>query len=86
MEEMLNRKLNRNEIVHHKDENRQNNNINNLEIVSSKEHSLRHTEPQLRLTCYKCKKVFFRSRSKAIGNNQKTNFCSSWCHRHRNKI
>lgn len=42
MEKYLGRKLNRNEVVHHKDGNKLNNDINNLELMSLSEHSKRH--------------------------------------------
>ena len=42
MEEHLNRKLKTTELVHHKDGNRLNNDINNLEIMSRSEHSKLH--------------------------------------------
>lgn len=42
MEQHLGRKLSRNEIVHHKDRNRSNNDISNLELMSISEHGKRH--------------------------------------------
>jgi len=39
MEKFLKRYLRKNEIVHHKDGNTLNNNINNLELMSAKEHN-----------------------------------------------
>ncbi len=38
----LNRKLDRSEFVHHKDENPLNNNLDNLEIMSNSEHTIIH--------------------------------------------
>lgn len=43
MEKHLNRKLNSNEIVHHIDENKENNNIENLELMTRSEHSKLHS-------------------------------------------
>jgi len=42
MEEHLNRKLNHGEVVHHKDGNKLNNNINNLEVMTKYEHDKHH--------------------------------------------
>ena len=42
MECHLGRKLSRNEVVHHKDGNKRNNNIDNLELVSRRDHSKMH--------------------------------------------
>lgn len=42
MEQHLGRKLNRHEVVHHKDGNKQNNNIDNLVIMHLSEHSREH--------------------------------------------
>lgn len=43
MEEFLNRKLNKDEVVHHKDGNKLNNNLNNLELMTKHEHDIFHT-------------------------------------------
>jgi hypothetical protein len=42
MEKYIGRKLTYNEVVHHKDENKSNNLIDNLEIISREEHSRLH--------------------------------------------
>lgn len=42
MEAYLNRKLNFNEVIHHKDGNKQNNDISNLEVMSRSEHNKLH--------------------------------------------
>lgn len=42
MEQYLGRKLKRNEVVHHKDGNKLNNDINNLELMTLSEHSRMH--------------------------------------------
>lgn len=44
MEEYLGRKLKNNEIVHHKDMNKLNNDISNLEIMSRSEHTKLHNK------------------------------------------
>jgi hypothetical protein len=42
MSEILGRQLNRNEYVHHKDHNRDNNDPDNLELISPKDHAAHH--------------------------------------------
>lgn len=42
MEEYLQRKLSLDEVIHHKDGNKLNNNINNLEVLQKREHDLIH--------------------------------------------
>jgi len=42
MEKYINRKLTSDEIVHHKDENKLNNSINNLKVMSQSEHKALH--------------------------------------------
>jgi transcriptional regulator with PAS, ATPase and Fis domain len=46
MEQHLGRKLLRNEIVHHKNENKHDNRIENLEVMTFKEHNLVHGHTQ----------------------------------------
>ena len=42
MEQYLGRKLEKNEVVHHKDGNRHNNDLDNLEVMSRSEHTRLH--------------------------------------------
>ena len=56
MEQYLGRKLDPNEIVHHKDGNKLNNDINNLEVMTWGEHSKLHRKKELK----NCKKLFGR--------------------------
>ena len=42
IEDLIGRRLTSNEIVHHKDENKLNNNIDNLQIMTRGEHSRYH--------------------------------------------
>lgn len=44
MEQHIGRKLNNDEVVHHKDRNRANNDIDNLQLVTRSEHSKLHYE------------------------------------------
>ena len=43
MEKFLGRKLNKDEVVHHVDNNRKNNDIKNLKVMTRVEHSRYHT-------------------------------------------
>lgn len=87
MENKIGRLLRSDEIVHHKDENKQNDNIDNLEIMFNSEHSTYHgnkkAPPKVELKCPYCNKEFsvkpheFRVR---IGRNKsKKVFCSRFC-------
>jgi len=60
MEKYLGRELTKDEVVHHIDHNKQNNHISNLEVMTSKEHSLlhlSHKEPLATKLCYVCKEL-----------------------------
>jgi len=50
MEKYLGRYLSRDEIIHHKDQNRLNNKIKNLELYSKSQHSSIHIKEQIRDT------------------------------------
>ena len=64
MENHLGRLLTKNEIVHHKDGNKFNNDISNLELMTNEEHSRMHNpkvgETMTTLTCAYCGKEFQR--------------------------
>lgn len=83
MENHLNRLLDANEVVHHKNHNRHDNRLENLEVATNSEHSRNHgfTRGQLRLVlkCPSCGKVF--ERRKGAAKNQPKTFiaCSSSC-------
>ena len=65
MENHLCRLLNSNEIVHHKDGNKKNNHISNLEIMTNSEHSKMHSSigrTMIVLKCPWCKKVFVKEK------------------------
>lgn len=58
MEQYLGRKLNKGEVVHHIDMNKTNNNINNLRLMTDKEHSRMHRREELKAG----KKLFGRDK------------------------
>ena len=78
MSEHLGRPLNKDEIVHHIDEDPSNNNIENLELMSTEEHSSFHHKinEDLEFICPVCENVFYRTRHNANGDRT---FCSRSC-------
>lgn len=66
MENHLGRLLNTNEVVHHKDHNKKNNSIENLELLDSKEHiklhMLERTRKMVKLKCPECNTIFTKRR------------------------
>jgi hypothetical protein len=66
MENYLGRLLNENEVVHHKDENKKNNNIDNLELMDRVEHVSYHGKMQgksmVLLKCPYCEKKFTKQK------------------------
>jgi hypothetical protein len=64
MEQHLGRKLRKGEVVHHKDGNRKNNDVDNLELMEDGEHATFHLSQKgieyVTLTCKRCGKVFER--------------------------
>lgn len=82
MELHLGRYLTANEVVHHKDGNKQNNAISNLELLSNEDHSREHNVPlePLSLVCPCCGKGFQRKRNqRASVKGYKLAFCSRSC-------
>ena len=65
MEKHLGRELTRDEVVHHKDGNRRNNALENLELMTKKEHDAHHSGPrkinpnntETHKQCRKCKQI-----------------------------
>jgi len=58
MEQHLERRLNSWEQVHHRDKNRLDNRVENLEVLTSSEHGLRHTWRPIESKCTVCSSVF----------------------------
>lgn len=87
LENKLGRLLNKNEIAHHKDENKKNNNPDNLEpIESHSKHAILHGKSRLKnlveLCCPQCKTIFIKARNQSfLCKPQKypVNFCSERC-------
>ncbi len=87
MENYLGRILNSNEVVHHKDENKLNNNISNLKLMTNSDHSLAHALEKGRkfctLKCPQCKILFDIEHNKTFLAKNKSKLkctcCSALC-------
>lgn len=88
MENYLGRLLDKNEVVHHKDGNKKNNNIDNLEIMSQKEHASLHGKnyghQMVLLKCPwpECQKIFPIRKNKSFlikKNKYQCTCCSNSC-------
>lgn len=86
MENHLKRVLNENEVVHHKDGNKHNNDITNLEVferdLHSKHHSMQKGRLMVKLKCPWCGKIFTIFKNKSFlnkHNKYNCTCCSSSC-------
>lgn len=77
MAEFLGRALASNEIVHHKNEDKRDNRIENLEVLSKGEHTrLHHPKKTVHVTCPMCSVEFERAQRTMNG---KRTFCTRSC-------
>lgn len=85
MENHLGRLLNTNEIVHHIDENKKNNLIENLQVMTKEEHNKYHGSKQgrlmVKLKCPICKKEFEIEKRKSFFIKPVKYPCTCCCNR-----
>ena len=85
MENYLGRLLTDSEIVHHRDGNKKNNDLNNLELMNAIEHVKYHGRQigkhLVKLKCPNCKKIFIKERRQThlIKHNNSFTACSPHC-------
>ena len=85
MENIVGRLLAKDEIVHHKNKNRKDNNVENLELIKRSEHTSFHNREKgltmVDLLCPFCGKKFSKRKGKTslVKNKGKLNFCSRQC-------
>ena len=85
MENKLGRQLGSDEVVHHEDENKNNNKISNLEVKTRSRHARDHARvtPLIECVCEQCGKVFMlkphRKRLRESQNKTGMLFCSRSC-------
>lgn len=81
VENFIGRLLTKDEVVHHKDGNKHNNSIDNLDVLTSSEHAKLHCKTgraMVSLTCPMCGKVFTRE-TRNLNPKTKRYFCSRSC-------
>lgn len=84
MEDHLGRRLNSNTFVHHKDRNKRNNDLDNLEVRSRSSHSKIHSREieYAELVCVSCGQVFVREAKEErarIKKGRSGPFCNKSC-------
>ena len=86
MEQQLGRKLSKNEVVHHINGNKEDNRLENLEVLTPSEHSLEHSKKRelkkIELVCPSCNQKFLKALNKykyAIKMGYKNIYCSRKC-------
>ena len=84
-EKIVGRALKPNEIVHHKDGNKRNNNESNLEVMIRNDHNRFHSRQKgmkmVEIQCPCCAKIFMRRAAESIANKKrcKNSYCSRKC-------
>ena len=84
MENKIGRLLEKNEVVHHKDHNKLNNEIENLELLTVRQHAALHAKAAGKLyatlKCPCCGKIFERPRAQTfLSKHTKYTCCSCEC-------
>ena len=90
MENFLGRMLTDEEVVHHKDHNKKNNSIDNLELMTTvahqEMHSREHGRQMLKLSCPWCKKEFIKEKRKTHLVKPSKYNCTCCCNHCRGKL
>ena len=90
MENYLGRLLEDNEIVHHKDHNKKNNSIDNLELMNKEVHAYLHNKEKgrqmVKLICPWCKREFVRDKRATHLSKPSKYHCTCCCNTCRGKL